>query len=194
MINTECGWEKLDCTSYYVNTEKKNNKDAEADCISKGGKLFEPRNAKHNAFVTRLAEKKGLNGFWIGIHDKKENGKENEGNFVYESDNKAITWKNWLPGQPNNVYNKCYGDEDCVEGLCPKGKWNDQCCGKRKPYVCERMVYSGKYFLIFKSNVLFLFNKSVKKSFKISSLDNFFSYLKIHAGKNWMINVILLIL
>ena len=133
--------------SYYVSTEKKNNKDAEADCISKRGKLFEPRNEEHNTFVTRLAEKKGLYGFWIGIHDRKEKGKENEGNFVYESDNKAITWKNWKSGQPNNKYNRCHGDEDCVEGLCPKGEWHDQCCGKKKAYVCERMVYSGKYFL-----------------------------------------------
>ena len=133
--------------SYYVSTEKKNNKDAEADCISKRGKLFEPRNEEHNTFVTRLAEKKGLYGFWIGIHDRKEKGKENEGNFVYESDNKAITWENWRRGQPNNKYNKCYGDEDCVEVKTdPKGKWNDQCCGKTKPYVCEKIVYSGKCF------------------------------------------------
>ena len=65
----DCGWEKLDCTSYYVNTDKKNNKDAKADCIRMGGKLVEPTNAKHNAFVTQLAEKKGLYRFWIGIHD-----------------------------------------------------------------------------------------------------------------------------
>ena len=148
-MNTDCGWEKLDCTSYQVNTGKKNNKDAEADCIKKGGKLFEPRNAKHNNFVADLAKKKGLSGFWIGVHDRKENGKENEGNFVYESDNKAIIWKDWLPGEPNNKYNKCYGDEDCVEVKTdPIGKWHDQCCGKQKPYVCERIVYSGKCFCL----------------------------------------------
>ena len=74
----------------------------------------------------------------IGVHDKKENGKENEGHFVYESDNKPIVWKNWLPGQPNNKVNRCYGDEDCVEVKTdPIGLWHDQCCGKRKYYVCE---------------------------------------------------------
>ena len=140
----DCGWEKLDCTSYYVNTEKKNNKDAKADCIRMGGKLVEPRNAKHNAFVTQLAEKKGLYRFWIGIHDRKEN--DNEGNFVYESNNKDIIWKNWLYGRPTGYkYNKCHGGH-CAEGLCPKGNWNDQCCTQSNAYVCERMVYSGKYF------------------------------------------------
>ena len=140
----DCGWEKLDCTSYYVNTEKKNNQDAKADCIRMGGKLVEPTNAKHNAFVTQLAEKKGLYRFWIGIHDRKEN--DNEGNFVYESNNKDIIWKNWLYGRPTGYkYNKCHGGH-CAEGLCPKGNWHDQCCTQSNAYVCERMVYSGKYF------------------------------------------------
>ena len=75
-------------------------------------------------------------GFWVGIHDKTWEGK-----FSYESDGKSIVWKNWLDGQPNNKVNKCYGDEDCVE-VGSKGKWNDQCCGKQKPYVCEKDVVS----------------------------------------------------
>ena len=63
----------MDDKSYFVSTEKKNNKEAKADCISKGAKLFEPRNIKHNTFVAHLSEKKGLSGFWVGIHDRKEN-------------------------------------------------------------------------------------------------------------------------
>ena len=134
--DSQCFLIKLDDKSYYINTEKKNYKEAEADCISKGAKLFEPKNAKQNNFVADHAKKKGLSaGFWIGVHDRKEN----EGHFVYESDNKPIVWTNWLPGQPNNKYNKCHGDEDCVEvKTYPKGKWSDQCCGKRKYYVCEK--------------------------------------------------------
>ena len=79
----DCGWEKLDCTSYYVNTEKKNNKDAKADCISKASKLFEPKNAKHNTFIAHLSERKGLSEFWVGIHHRKE--KEAEGKDLFES-------------------------------------------------------------------------------------------------------------
>ena len=132
-------WTKVDDKAYWISTTKKKNKDAEADCISRGGKLAEPRNYRENSFVADLAERRGLSGFMIGIHDKKENGKEHEGHFVYESDNQPIVWKNWLPGQPNNKYNKCFGDEDCVEVKTdPKGKWNDICCGKRRYYVCEK--------------------------------------------------------
>ena len=132
-------WTKVDDKAYWISTTKKKNKDAEADCISRGGKLAEPKNYRENSFVADLAERKGLSGFMIGIHDKKENGKEHEGHFVYESDNLPIVWKNWLPGQPNNKYNKCFGDEDCVEVKTdPKGKWNDICCGKRRYYVCEK--------------------------------------------------------
>ena len=77
-------------------------------------------------------------GFWVGIHDKTWEGK-----FSYESDGKSIVWKDWLDGQPNNKHNNCYGDEDCVE-VGSKGKWNDQCCGKAKPYVCEKKAKTCK--------------------------------------------------
>ena len=77
-------------------------------------------------------------GFWVGIHDKTWEGK-----FSYESDGKSIVWKDWLDGQPNNKHNNCFGDEDCVE-VGSKGKWNDQCCGKAKPYVCEKKAKTCK--------------------------------------------------
>ena len=69
----------------------------------------------------------------------------NEGNFVYESDDKSIIWNNWHPGQPNNTncypHKKCSGDEDCVEVKAdPEGKWNDQCCSKSKHYICEKSL------------------------------------------------------
>ena len=61
----------------------------------------------------------------------------NEGNFVYQSDGKSITWNNWHSGQPH----KCSGDEDCVDVKAdPEGKWNSQCCSQSKHYVCEKSL------------------------------------------------------
>jgi hypothetical protein len=78
MVYSDTCWKKQDDKSYWISTEKKNNKYAEADCISKGAKLFEPKNAKQNDFVADRVEKKGLSGFMIGVHDRKENGKDTE--------------------------------------------------------------------------------------------------------------------
>ena len=75
-------WINLDDKSYFVSTEKKNIKDAKADCISKASKLFEPKNAKHNTFIAHLSERKGLSEFWVGIHHRKEN--EAEGKDLFE--------------------------------------------------------------------------------------------------------------
>ena len=65
-------WINLDDKSYFVSMEKKNIKDAKADCISKASKLFEPKNAKHNTFIAHLSERKGLSEFWVGIHHRKD--------------------------------------------------------------------------------------------------------------------------
>ena len=49
-------------------------------------------------------------------------------------------------GRFGNAKGRCitsYGDEDCVE-VGSKGKWNDQCCGKAKPYVCEKKAKTCK--------------------------------------------------
>jgi hypothetical protein len=67
MVYSDTCWKKQDDKSYWISTEKKNNKYAEADCISKGAKLFEPKNAKQNDFVADRVEKKGLSGFMIGV-------------------------------------------------------------------------------------------------------------------------------
>ena len=49
-------------------------------------------------FMFHLAET-GIGHFWLGINDEAS-----EGNFVYNSDNKPITWNNWhKPGEPNDA-------------------------------------------------------------------------------------------
>ncbi|OPL32810.1 hypothetical protein AM593_10450, partial [Mytilus galloprovincialis] len=69
-------------------------------------------------------------GHWryIGGSDTKR-----EGYFVW-SDNQALTFENWWPGEPNNKYN-----EDCME-MRYWGKWNDVDCYHNNRYICEKAI------------------------------------------------------
>jgi len=62
-----------------------------------GGILYEPRDQSVMKSVTSLAKKANLGEFWIGIHDM-----DNEGTFVYDSDNSPLSFTNWNSGEPNN--------------------------------------------------------------------------------------------
>ena len=88
--------------------------------------MFEPKYSSANREVTALAKAKGVASFWIGIHDKT-----NEGKFTYESNGQTIGYKIWRPNEPNN-----YGSgEDCAHSY--HGKWNDLPCNRKVSFVCE---------------------------------------------------------
>ena len=85
-------------------TNYKSFDDAQSLCINQGGKLFEPRDAKITKDVTDHAKTVRFHSFWLGIHDKT-----NEGTFVYASDDTPIEWNNWGFGEPSNR-----SGEDCA--------------------------------------------------------------------------------
>ena len=112
---------------YDVHVEKKIYTEAKEVCKSLGRQLFEPTYSSANSKVTLIAKAKGVTSFWIGIHDKT-----NEGKFTYESNSQTIGYKNWSPNEPNN-----YGSgEDCVHSYV--GKWNDFSCNHKLSFVCEK--------------------------------------------------------
>ena len=80
-----------------------------------------------------VRREEGIGGYWIGIHDN-----DFEGNFVYDSDDKQISFHWWGRGQPNNRKNSCDQDEDCAYAESGYGEWFDICCKKKKAYVCEK--------------------------------------------------------
>ena len=101
--------------------------DANNFCISEGGKLFEPRDAKTNKIVTNYAKLAGVIYFWIGIQYKPD-----DKNYVYVSDNIPVTWTNWANGQPDrngNCVARGWGSEDT---------WDDRPCNLKNPFVCVR--------------------------------------------------------
>jgi len=132
----EEGWKKLKfgkCKQYFLASAKKSHADAAADCKAKGAILFEPKSELTNTWVAELALEEGISGYWIGITDKKFEGK-----FVYQSDDKSIGFHWWDRRQPNNKRNNCDQDEDCVYASNGEGEWQDLCCKKEHSYVCEK--------------------------------------------------------
>jgi len=132
----EEGWKKLKfgkCKQYFLASAKKSHADAAADCKAKGAILFEPKSELTNTWVAELALEEGISGYWIGITDKKFEGK-----FVYQSDSKSIGFHWWDRRQPNNKRNNCDQDEDCVYASNGEGEWQDLCCKKEHSYVCEK--------------------------------------------------------
>ena len=103
-------------------------------CVATDSKLFEPKDIVTNDEVLKLAQDKGMNQFWIGIH-----------NYQYASDGTPILWSNKLKGSQ---------DTDCDDNGCfvfgkeggglPTfdfnfGKWSGKCCTLKKyGAVCDK--------------------------------------------------------
>ena len=123
---------KFDADDYHFDIKKKSHSDAKATCQSIGGKLFEPKSEKVYNEVSTLAKIKGINKFWMGIHDIS-----NEGQFTYDSDGNDVDWTNWHKGEPND-----WGKgEDCVRSGHGHGgvnKWNDSPCTDKYSIICEK--------------------------------------------------------
>jgi hypothetical protein len=80
-----------------------------------GGHLVSIRDAAENEWVLQTVLGLGLGpNYWIGLNDIA-----NEGNFVWAG-GQAVTYLNWLPGQPDSS-----GNEDAVHVLDSLGQWND---------------------------------------------------------------------
>lgn len=67
--------------------------------------------------------------FWIGGNDL-----DNEGSFVWNSDNTALDFDNWSPVEPNS-----YTDyDDCIVVIYPWGAWADFGCTAKVPFLCKK--------------------------------------------------------
>ena len=134
-------WIALPGTNKQISISKiqKSFEDANNFCTGGGGILYEPRNTTIYTNVLNYASSEGIVNFWLGIHDKA-----NEGVFVYESDGTNIQWSDWNVHEPNN-WNGVTG-EHCVEMLW-NGKWNDIACDAKKSFICIRDFNPGTNIL-----------------------------------------------
>ena len=117
--------------------------DAESFCTSQGGKMYEPRDKTIWENVFDYAKKEEIGEFWLGIHDKNE-----EGTFIYASDKWPIEFNNFEKGEPNNgASNLVYSGEDCVHVIyqpAAEGFWNDLPCNSHQMSVVCVRVNSGR--------------------------------------------------
>ncbi|XP_019643117.1 PREDICTED: low affinity immunoglobulin epsilon Fc receptor-like [Branchiostoma belcheri] len=105
----------------------KNFDDAAATCRVDGGTLAMPRDADTNTFLASL-EKSKTHGFWIGLHDRREEGK-----FEWVDGSALGSYSSWAPGEPND-HNE---DEDCA-ATWEDQVWNDaHCSGLQMNFICQ---------------------------------------------------------
>lgn len=66
--------------------------------------------------------------FWLGATDNLK-----EGEWIWQSSGKTMTYSNWTVGEPNN----CCGGENCLEMSANLGTWNDASCTNSFSVLCE---------------------------------------------------------
>ena len=71
---------------------------------------------------------KRTSNMWIGLH--RDDSNKNQWIWV---DGQKVTYSNWGAGEPNNINEECV-----VMNTSPSGKWYDDRCSERRPYVCEK--------------------------------------------------------
>jgi len=130
---TQCkaGWQNWGGKCFYMSTGTKNWWDAKQDCIRRGGRLFEPRGKEINELV--YSHVPGPSKcYWVGISDI-----DNEGKYVYASDNQPLAYTNFRPGYPLSNSSK-----NCFLYACDRShpfKFWDYGCEVSIRYVCEDM-------------------------------------------------------
>nr|KAG5701834.1 hypothetical protein BaRGS_019045 [Batillaria attramentaria] len=70
-----------------------------------------------------------IDSYWLGGSDQPP---ATDGQFVWVSDNRLITFTDWAQGEPSG------GNENCLEIRVPfNSMWNDRNCNVQNRYICE---------------------------------------------------------
>ncbi|CAH1796584.1 unnamed protein product [Owenia fusiformis] len=104
-----------------------------ADCLAKGGELASIHGPHEQAYVGALLASSYGHGrlrFWFGGNDR-----DLEGGYAW-SDGTPFNYVHWKPGNPSNSG----GREHCVEIQANDGRWNDNNCAKKMPYICKKFA------------------------------------------------------
>lgn len=71
---------------------------------------------------------KRTSNMWIGL--RRDDSNKNQWIWV---DGQKVTYSNWGVGEPNNINEECV-----VMNTSPFGKWYDDRCSERRPFICEK--------------------------------------------------------
>ncbi|PFX31079.1 Aggrecan core protein [Stylophora pistillata] len=128
-------WLYFNGSCYRAHDTKLSWFDARVACEKNEGELLSINSEGEQQFVyKRMAVNKT---FWIGLV------KDNSSRRFRWSKGEELAYLNWIPGEGNTV------NEDCGEMTDYSsfhGQWNDKCCSKKQPYICEKDAVSGRYF------------------------------------------------
>merc|ERR1719239_1633067 len=119
----ECpdGFEEKGDFCYLFEAEEVTFDEANAACQAKNSILVEPKTEEINTIVKSYGVR-----LWLGATDKDE-----EGTWVWQSDNEVMTYNDWGPNQPNNLR----GEQHCLS--MQRSKWDDLACDLDRAYICQ---------------------------------------------------------
>ncbi|CAB3985203.1 macrophage mannose receptor 1-like, partial [Paramuricea clavata] len=109
--------------------------DAEKKCQNLGnnGHLVSIHSQDEEKFVKFLIKSHYSSSFWIGLNDL-----DTEATYKW-TDGSNYYYANWNNREPNDYMRQ----ENCIHLLRYNGKWNDQHCQYKYPYVCK--AYNESY-------------------------------------------------
>ncbi|XP_024000041.1 CD209 antigen-like protein E isoform X2 [Salvelinus sp. IW2-2015] len=120
------GWQKFECSCYYLTTGKKTWEESRQDCLERGADLVIVNSDKEQEFLFKFNK-----SFWIGLTDSVT-----EGTWKWVDGTPLTTPRYWESGQPG-------GDvgENCVwfsYSSSDQGTWHDYPCSSLSYWVCEK--------------------------------------------------------
>ncbi|CAB4036942.1 Hypothetical predicted protein [Paramuricea clavata] len=129
-MHCPCGSHKILNGCYTFMKNKVTWDKARADCLKRGGDLVIPTSNTECDLLSQRANTLGMNAPWIGASRRRQDAK------FYNTCGKALSFKRWNSGEPNNHSN----NENCAHMYSHgsgKGKWNDVNCIRPYGYICQ---------------------------------------------------------
>ncbi|XP_061169443.1 perlucin-like [Saccostrea echinata] len=124
-------WHGDSCYAF-IRDIKANMMQAGAFCRNVDSTLAEINSADEDRFLrTHLIQNHISEHFWIGGTDAFA-----EGQWVWISNQKPLTYKGWAPGEPNNGVGGA-----CLTLAYHEGyHWNDDHCRNEYDFICEKEI------------------------------------------------------
>jgi len=110
--------------------------DAEKACMSFNGstELISISSAAENVFVLRQLKDMRVSQVWIGLNDRKVEGR-------YEwSDKSTSSYKNWAALEPSTGVPGLISDCTVIDGNTQNGTWSTYPCSRTRGYICKRKL------------------------------------------------------
>jgi len=124
-----------DTIEFRFSAERMTWSDAEKQCVKWGGHLATISSSAENVAVVNELKKMHVANAWIGLNDILK-----EGEFRWAAGARDA-YHNFGHNEPNGQRR-----ENCVEVRKDwNGKWNDNNCGKRNAFVCQRHTAGRMY-------------------------------------------------